>query len=216
LSSQQKVLYISHAVHTLAAGSTVHHKQYTPSQQVVPQIKLVWFRHVCHKNTVLIHPVLLTDLLAPVRVRKEHCSSPPRPPTVSPCTNRPIIIYRFFSKICSVFFILHRKNSFGSGTCAIRTLFLLTPSFHQLVYWLRYVCEKNTVLSHPVLPLYYNNCKKCDFQNIIRTSLLPEPPPTKWPSCPPTSPPTLPLPPPALLQPCLRLATERIVTQNLV
>jgi hypothetical protein len=42
------------------------------------------------------------------------------------------------------------KDSFGSGMCAIRTLFLSTPSFLQLIYWLRYVCKKNTVLLHPV------------------------------------------------------------------
>jgi hypothetical protein len=99
--STKGTVYIASSSYSLCRQYSTHHKQYIPSQQVVPQIKLVWFWHVCNKNTVLTHPVLpITDLLAPVRVRKEHCSCPPRPPCIN-CVAmyRPIIIYQFFSKI---------------------------------------------------------------------------------------------------------------------
>jgi hypothetical protein len=50
------------------------------------------------------------------------------------------------------FLFLTEKNLFGSGTCAIRTLFLPTPSFHQLIYWLRYLRVRKEHRSFPPRP----------------------------------------------------------------
>jgi hypothetical protein len=69
--STKGTVYIASSSYTRCRQHSTHRKKYIPSQQEVPQIKLVWYWHVCNKNTVLIHPVLPpTDLLAPVRVRK--------------------------------------------------------------------------------------------------------------------------------------------------
>jgi hypothetical protein len=85
-----------------------------------------WLRYVCERSTTPPHPALPPyNILAPVRVREEYHSSPPRPSTI---------------------------QHIGSGTCARGVLLLPTPLFHYTTYWLRYVCERSTTPPYPALP----------------------------------------------------------------
>ncbi len=88
-------------------SSSMQLQQPSPSISTPPFHHTNWLRYVCEKNTVLFHPALPPSLilLAPVRVREEHRSSPPCPSTIT--------------------------NTAGSGACARRTQFFPTPPFHH-------------------------------------------------------------------------------------